>query len=237
MTKPKWPKRLVVVRHGQSELNTVLDLEQDDLETALEKIRNIRDIDITLTKTGIWQAEMTGEYLGKLPKFDICFSSPYMRTLQTAGGITTTIGYNLKVYVDNRLREKEFGKLHGLTKQQIQQKYPDEHECRKREGKYWYRMPGGENYPDVEARVHSFLDKLVRDYGGKNVLVVTHQVPCKLFRALFEHLNETEVLCLEDVRNCGIQEFVIDQTKKPEGRMILKEYNKIAYDMAKSPKN
>ncbi len=138
MTKanPKWPKRLVVVRHGQSELNTVLDLEQADLETALERIRNIRDVDIKLTGIGLWQAQETGKSFSKQPKFDICFSSPYTRTLETAGGIVSTIGYDLKIYKDNRLREKEFGKLHGLTKAQIEARYPDETESRRREGKY-----------------------------------------------------------------------------------------------------
>jgi broad specificity phosphatase PhoE len=236
MVQPKWPKRLVVVRHGQSELNEIQDLLQADLEIALERMRQIRDVDIKLTDAGVWQAQKTGEYLAKTPKFDICFSSPYQRTLQTAGGIISKIGYDLKVYTDNRIREKEFGRMHAVSQEEIMQKYPDEYECRKRDGKYWHRILGGENYPDVEARIHSFLDKLVRDYGGKRVLVVTHQVPCLLFRALFEHLGEQEVLNLGDVSNCGIQEFVIDQSKKPEGKMVLKEYNKIAYDIAKAPR-
>ncbi len=98
-------------------------------------------------------------------------------------------------------------------------------------------MPGGENYPDVEQRIHMFLDKLVRDYAGKNVLVITHQVPCLLFTALFEHLGEREVLDLGDFANCGIEEFVLDTSKKPEGRLVLKDFNRVAYDMAKAPRN
>jgi broad specificity phosphatase PhoE len=234
--QPKWPKRLTIVRHGQSEQNITPDLFDADLVQYLERLRKIRDADIALTEIGVWQAEKTGEHLAKQPKFDICFSSPYMRTLQTAGGIVSKIGYDLKVYKDNRLREKEFGRLHALTTEMIQEKYPDEYFDRKRDGKYWYRLLGGENYPDVEMRVHSFLDKLVRDYGGKSVLVVTHHVPYVLFRALFEHLCEQEVLNLGDVANCGIEEFVLDQSKKPEGRIVLKEFNKVAYDIAKAPR-
>jgi broad specificity phosphatase PhoE len=237
MAQPKWPKRLVVVRHGQSEQNITMDILDADLKQSLERLRNIRDADIALTGIGVWQAEETGKYLSKTPKFDICFSSPYMRTLQTAGGIISKIGYNLQVYKDNRLREKEFGRLHALTTDQIKEKYPDEYFDRKRDGKYWYRLLGGENYPDVEMRIHSFLDKLVRDYGGKKVLVVTHHVPCLLFRALFEHLGEQEVLNLGDIPNCGIEEFVLDRSKKPEGKMVLKEFNKVAYDIMKAPRN
>jgi len=236
MVQLKWPKRLVVVRHGQSEQNITPDLLDADLKQSLERLRNIRDADIALTDIGVWQAEKTGEYLAKQPKFDICFSSPYQRTLQTAGGIISKIGYDLRVYKDNRLREKEFGRLHALTTDMIKEKYPDEYFDRKRDGKYWYRLLGGENYPDVEMRVHSFLDKLVRDYGGKRGLIVTHHVPYVLVRALVEHLGEAEVLNLGDAPNCAMETFELDCSKKPEGRMVLKEYNKIAYDIMKAPR-
>ena len=37
MTKLKWPKNLVVVRHGQSTLNIAQDLFEDNLGELLEK--------------------------------------------------------------------------------------------------------------------------------------------------------------------------------------------------------
>ncbi len=191
--------------------------------------KKIRDADILLTDEGISQAQETGEYLSKGEKFDICFSSPYMRTLQTAENITSKLPYKVKIFKDNRLREKEFGRLHGYKTEEIKEKYPEEFEDRERDGKYWYRLPRGENYPDVEARIHSFLDKLARDYGGSNVLVVTHQVCYKMFRALFEHLGEKEVLALEETSNCGIQEYKIDTSKRKEGRLKLVSYNKVVY--------
>ena len=226
----KWPKRLVIVRHGQSEQNVALDLLEDKLDAILQEQKEIRDADIRLTSVGVWQAEQTGLYLAATEPFDICFSSPYARALQTAEAIVSKLAYGLSIYKDNRLREKEFGRLHGFTNQEIRERYPDEFHDRKRDGKYWYRLPRGENYPDVEGRVHSFQDKLVRDYGGKNVLVVTHKIPYKMFRALFEHLDERGVLELEDTPNCGIQEYVIDTTARPEGRMKLIQFNKVVYN-------
>ncbi|MFT4325899.1 MAG: histidine phosphatase family protein [Candidatus Woesearchaeota archaeon] len=229
MTDLKWPKNLVIVRHGQSEQNVALDLLDDNLEGLLDQQKKIRDADIRLTPKGIDQARKTGVYLAKRAPFDICFSSPYERTLQTSQFILETLGYDLRIFKDNRLREKEFGRLHGFTSDEIREQYPEEFEDREREGKYWYRLPRGENYPDVEARVHSFLDKLSRDYGGKNVLVVTHQVPYKMFRALFEHLDEDGVLALEDTPNCGMQKYVVNSSKAKEGRLELVDYNACAY--------
>lgn len=229
MVDLKWPKRLVIVRHGQSEQNVALDLLEENLEEMLEQQKEIRDADVKLTDTGIWQAEQTGIYLNSTDRFDICFSSPYLRTLQTAEAIISQLDYDLAIYKDNRLREKEFGKLHGYKPDEIRELFPDEFHDRERDGKYWYRLPRGENYPDVETRVHGFLDKLVRDYGGKNVLSLTHQVPYKLFRALFEHLDENGVISLDNTPNCGIQEYNIDTIEKPEGRMKLVLYDEVAY--------
>lgn len=231
--KLKWPNRLVIVRHGQSEQNVALDLLEDNLEELLEQQKKIRDADIQLTETGIWQAQETGLYLSRYEPFDICFSSPYKRALQTSEEMINRLGYDLRIFKENRLREKEFGRLHGFKTEEIRELYPEEFEDRERDGKYWYRLPRGENYPDVESRVHSFLDKLVRDYGGKNVLVVTHQVPYNMFRALFEHLDEKCVLALEDSPNCGIQEYKIDTSKMKEGRLNLIKFNEVAYTSQK----
>lgn len=174
MINLKWPIRLVVIRHGQSEQNVALDLPEDNLGELLEQQKKTRDADIQLTETGIWQAQRAGSHLAQYNPFDICFSSPYRRTLQTSEGIISNLGYDLRIFKENRLREKEFGRLHGFKTDEIRVLYPKEFEDRERDGKYWYRLPRGENYPDVEARVHSFLDKLTRDYRGKNVLVITH---------------------------------------------------------------
>jgi len=225
----KWPKKLVVVRHGLSELNVAKDLLEKDLAHTLHLLKNKRDVDICLTETGIMQAQKTGKFLSAYEKFDACYVSPYKRCIDTAKNIISNFDYGLETHKDNRLREKEFGKLHGLEKEEIAKLYPDEHECRIRDGKYWYRLPGGENYPDVEMRIHSFLGKLNRDHQGHNILVVTHHVPCAMFRALFEHLDEDGVLALGDVANCGIVEFDIDFKEEKDGKMKLKHFNKVVY--------
>lgn len=225
MTNFKWPKNLIVVRHGESESNVALDLLQPNLDQILiDQQKKTRDADVKLTDRGILQAKQAGIYLAKEEEpFHVCFSSPYERAIQTAHHIIFQLGYKVPIYVDNRLREKEFGKLHGLTTSEIKEKFPEEFLDRQRDGKYWYRLPRGENYPDVEMRVHSFLDKLARNYQGRNVLVTTHQVPYKLFRALFEHLGEEEVLSLKETPNCGIQKFVSEN-----GKLKLKYFNFVA---------
>ena len=194
MSKIKWPQKLTIVRHGQSEQNAALDLFQDDLDGVLAQQKKIRDADIRLTSTGIFQAQETGKFLASKTPYDICLVSPYERAVQTSAIIRQQLNYNLTTYKDYRLREKEFGRLHGYTTQEIKNKFPEEYEDRQRDGKFYYRLPRGENYLDVLDRLYSFLSKLSRDYVSKNILIVTHHVPYILFKAIFEHLDEREVL-------------------------------------------
>jgi broad specificity phosphatase PhoE len=229
MTTLKWPTRLTIIRHGESEQNVALDLFQNDLDGVLAQQKKIRDADIQLTKKGIEQAQKTGLYLASTPAFDICFVSPYRRAVQTATEITNVLGYPLTTHPDFRLREKEFGRLHGYSKEEIKTQYPEEYMDRERDGKFYYRLPRGENYLDVLNRIYSFLSKLSRDYAGKNVLIVAHQVPYVLFKSIFEHLSEKEILGLPQPPNCAIQEFVLDTSKHSEGRLIQTKFNYTAY--------
>jgi hypothetical protein len=64
---PKFPTRLVIIRHGESEQNAALDLQQDIED--IDKIASIRDADIKLTPKGILQARHTGLHLAHSDKY------------------------------------------------------------------------------------------------------------------------------------------------------------------------
>jgi broad specificity phosphatase PhoE len=131
--------------------------------------------------------------------------------------------------MEERIREIEFGILDGLTSEGIQARFPEEYERRKREGKYWYRPPGGESRPDVAIRVHSFLGTLTRDYRNKSVLVVCHSVVVLVFRRLLERWSEDEYVKIDrdqDVLNCSITAYRYDPNK---GKLILDCYNKVSH--------
>ena len=230
----KWPKRIVIVRHGYSQMNEAHDIANllSEDKQPVDLLGNTRDMDVPLTKEGHRQASETGKLLAKEHAFDIAFSSPYKRCVDTLRYILAQFNDPVRVFMDSRLRERETGWMYGMTAGVIKAKFPDEAGRRNRDGRYWYRPPGGENFPAVEQRVHSFLDKLHRDHAGQNVLVATHGITYLLFRALFEHLGEKELMQIDTenpVPNCGMQVYEIDTSKYPEGRMKLKEYNNTAY--------
>jgi broad specificity phosphatase PhoE len=226
ISQVKWPKELVIVRHGQSERNVAKD-EAKAAGNKLSYVDAVRDQDTVLTPLGFGQALEVGVNFRSMgdERFDAVLVSPYMRTRQTAEQIVRGLGYTPEIVVEERIREIEFGILDGLTPEGVRAKYPEEVARRQKEGKYWYRPPGGESRPDVALRVHSLLGTLTRDYAGKRVLVVCHSVVVLVFRRLLERWTEAEYLKVDredDVKNCSVTRYSLNDLT---GKLDLDCYN------------
>jgi broad specificity phosphatase PhoE len=152
---------------------------------------------------------------------DAIWVSPYLRARQTVEAALD--GRDTPVCIDERLREREFGVLDGLTRKGIVALWPDEAERRKAVGKFYHRPPGGESWTDAALRVRSVVSDLRRDHAGEKVMVVAHQVIVLLFRYVIESLTEQEILAIDaegDVANCSVTTF-------EDG--VLKEFNDVAH--------
>jgi len=232
-SEQKWMNHLVIVRHGESQRNVG---KMEALAAGQHEYHgNVRDMDVTLTARGERQAEATGKHLGRKFHFDHVFVSPYVRTVQTAERMAKHFPSPIEFTYEERIREKEFGILDGMTKQGIVKKFRDEWHRRERDGKYYYRPAGGESYPDVSLRVHSFLGTMIRECAKQSVLVVCHSVIVLTFRRLLERLTEKELLAIDrdpeqDVCNCSITWYEFDpHASAGKGKLVLREFNGVHY--------
>jgi len=158
-----WPRNLVLVRHAESEGNIRSVEERAHLEVATHAYN--------LTPRGEEQARITGEYLkARFGTFDTYYVSYYVRSRRTM----QIMFPDARIFEDPRLAEAQRGIYHTMTHAEIAVAYPGELERKAREGLYHYRAPGGENWPDVELRIHSFLDTLRRDCKNEDVVIVAH---------------------------------------------------------------
>ena len=211
----KWPSHLVIVQHGESERNVAKDASKRGAG-AHQFGSGLRDMDTELTAGGHRQAVGVGEYLAKHYRFDVLFTSPYLRAIATSDEIVSRLTDKPRITREERIREIEFGVLDGLTSAGIRAKYAEEYARRQKEGKYWYRPPGGESRPDVALRVQSWLGTLTRDYRQKSVLIVCHSVVVLIFRRLLERWGEPEYLEVDreqDVLNCSLTIYHYDDEK------------------------
>lgn len=228
---PRWPSVLWVVRHGQSAGNVARDLATAE---GLERIAlDHRDVDVPLSPLGREQADALGRWFADAHEDgrpEIMLSSPYARALQTAELFRAAGGCRPEenICLDERLREKEFGILDGLTVAGIHALQPDQAAFRKVLGKFYHRPPGGESWVDVIFRLRALMDTVSLHYGGRRVMIVSHQVVVLCLRYVIENLTEGEILAIDregDVANCAITEYRFDPDAGRDGNLVLARYN------------
>jgi broad specificity phosphatase PhoE len=214
MVRQNWPKRLWLVRHGQSQGNVARDLAHEAGHSVIDL--DFRDVDVPLSDLGHRQAEAAGRWFAQLPEGErpeVLLASPYVRARQTAEAICAAgglAGGAKPTILDERLREREFGVFDGLTTKGIREHYPTEAEHRSKMGKFYHRPPGGESWADVILRLRSVLNTINLQYADKGVLIVCHQVVVLCIRYILEELTEADILAIDkqsDILNCGICAF------------------------------
>ena len=222
---------LWVVRHGQSAGNVARDAA--DLAGEHRIALDLRDVDVPLSALGFQQAEALGRWFAgghEDGRPEIMLASPYIRAVQTAEYFRAAGGCDPDepICIDERLREKEFGILDGLTTAGIRALQPDQAHLRGLIGKYYHRPPGGESWCDVILRLRSLLDTVSLHYSGRRVMIVAHQVVVLCLRAIIENLSEAEILAIDkagDVANCGLTEYRFDPSAGRDGNLVLARYN------------
>jgi probable phosphoglycerate mutase len=209
-----WPKRLWLLRHGQSQGNVARDAAHEAGHSVIDL--DLRDVDVPLSDLGHEQAEAAGRWFAALPEAErpeVLLSSPYIRARQTAEAICTAgglAGGAKPTVLDERLREREFGVFDGLTTKGIREQFPNEAEHRAKMGKFYHRPPGGESWADVILRLRSVLNTINLQYADKSVLIVCHQVVVLCIRYILEELTEGDILAIDkqaDILNCGIAAY------------------------------
>lgn len=230
----RWPDRLWLVRHGQSAGNVARDAAH---EAELDRIAiHGRDVDVPLSALGERQAAALGHWFRMADadeRPDVLLSSPYRRAMQTARRFRQAGGAepDEAICMDERLREKEFGILDGLTTRGIASVHPEQAEFRRLLGKFYHRPPGGESWCDVILRLRSVLDTISLHYAGRRVMIFAHQVVVLCLRYIIENLDEAEILAIDreaDVANCSITEYRFDAHAGRNGNLVLTRYNATA---------
>ena len=151
------PTFIYFVRHGE----TVL--------TPTRKFSGTGALDPELMQDGLDQAELVAEEAVKLGA-EVLIASPLNRTRQTAEAIARTTG--LEIIFDEAWFELSFGSWDGKSIEEVKEEEPDAYQA-------WlnstaYAPGGGESWDQATVRIEEALEKLVAEYPGKKIIVVTH---------------------------------------------------------------
>ncbi len=91
---------------------------------------------------------------------------------QTAEVISQAVGVD--VTIDDRLRRWDRGIVDGLSLEEVKRNLPDIYQKRYVERIPTFKVPEGESLQDRHDRVKGVLDDVVKNFRGKQVILVTH---------------------------------------------------------------
>ena len=200
------PTRLLLLRHGQTELSV--------------QRRYSGRGNPALTDLGIRQAGAAAQYLRGKGGIAAVVSSPLKRAYDTASAAAGALG--LDVLVDDGLIETDFGEWEGLTFSEAAERDTELHLS-------WLRdtsvpPPDGESFDAVAARVLGAHQRIIAEYAGQTVLVVSHVTPIK---TLLRHALDAGPAILYrlhlDLASLSIAEFY------PDGAASVRLVNQTAY--------
>jgi probable phosphoglycerate mutase len=198
-TSPGWtgargtPTRLLLLRHGQTELSA-------------ERRYSGRG-NPALTDVGRRQAGAAARYVAERGGIAAVISSPLQRAYDTAAAAAKALG--LDVTVDDDLIETDFGAWEGLTFAEAAERDPELH-------RRWLRdtsttPPGGESFDAVLDRVLRVRERIVEAHQGATVLVVSHVTPIKMLLRLALDAGPGILYRLHlDLASLSIAEFYSD---------------------------
>ncbi len=204
-------KRLVIVRHGESEWN------QKNLFTGW--------VDVELSENGRAEAKRAGKALKEAGiDFDICFTSYLKRAINTQQIILKEMEREwLPVFKSYKLNERHYGALSGLNKKETAKKYGDD------QVKIWRRsfdvrppvmeednqynslknpayrdvdpaeVPMCESLKDTIARTVPYFEKEIKPLvmEGKRVMIAAHGNSLRSLIKYFENISDEEIINVE----------------------------------------
>ena len=180
LTRGDIMSRLLLVRHGDTELNSAE--------------RYWGQSDVKLSALGFRQAERLRDRLAA-QKIDVIYSSDLQRAWATAKTIAS--GRQLDVTICAELREINFGKIEGLNFGEISQLFPEFAAKWKARRSTNIEFPGGESLDQLNNRVSNFVGRLKKRKAEGTVLIVAH---AGVLRSLICQLMEIELRYIYKIR-------------------------------------
>jgi broad specificity phosphatase PhoE/ribonuclease HI len=133
-------------------------------------------LDVPLAPLGVQQAQALATEIARRNEVTAIIASPLLRTQQTAQFVSAAVG--LPIVTMSEFAETAFGEWDGCTFSEVSKRWPDELQ-------EWLSgtdiaPPGGESFTHVKDRVEQGRRKVLDQFAGEHVLIVSHVTPIKI---------------------------------------------------------
>lgn len=170
---------IYLARHGESDWNAANRFQGHS--------------DRPLTDLGRQQAQALGELVAA-ENVEAIYSSPLKRALETARIVAVRSG--LEVVEDEDLREVDTGSWSGLSRAEVQERFPEGFDRWTSGGAGW---EDGESYEEMAERVLAAVNRIAAAHPGGRVLIVSHGGPIRAIQGAANGMDIDEYRRLRPV--------------------------------------
>jgi broad specificity phosphatase PhoE len=187
--------KIYIARHGETTWNVE------------GRIQGRSDPD--LSPKGVAQSLALLEQLKGRP-ISAIYTSTLQRSILTAQPIARFL--SLPIQKQPGLDEIAFGILEGKQILDSDGEVKSEWE-RFKENRFTYHIPGGENYTDVINRIRPFVEKILQNHKGEEILIVGHRVVNQMLIGFLMDYPPEEMLKIQQSNGCFYLIKKNDETK------------------------
>ena len=159
---------IYLIRHAET-------VQENGIRNTNEESQIINEKEI-LSVHGEEQSKRLSENV-ELNNIDVIWSSSYTRAKATAKYIANN--NNLPINLDSNLNERRLGNLKELGKFMKDKKTRDPSQEQLLDRKF--KTTDGESAEDTRERMNRFFDKILKEYEGKKIAIVSHRRFNKIF--------------------------------------------------------
>ena len=159
---------IYLIRHAET-------TQENGIRNTNEDSQMINEKEI-LSVQGEEQSKKLSEYT-ELNNIDIIWSSSYTRAKATAKYIANN--NKLPINIDSNLNERKLGNLKELGEFMKDKKTRDPSQEQLLDRKF--KTSDGESAEDTRERMTKFFDRILKEYKGKKIAVVSHGGSIKFF--------------------------------------------------------
>ncbi|MDR7080531.1 broad specificity phosphatase PhoE [Neobacillus niacini] len=184
---------IYLIRHGEAEHNVDKTV-----------MAHTHDSQHSLTELGHKQAQVTAEFFKTIvtPR-TVLYSSPYLRTIQTAKAIHSQLPEEVPFFESPLVREWELGNLYDFT-----DRTPEKKKEFKAAGQFYFRFQNGESLADVYLRatmfMHTVVERARRQQRYENVVVVSHGAFIHMLLTFLMNWPTEELKNFKPVENASV---------------------------------
>ena len=166
--------------------------------------------DVPLLEVGRQQAEEAHANFEGTP-FDLVISSPLQRAIETALIVTGVARQDL--IIEPLCTERFFGEMEGLTRPQVEERFPQIVYLQIGHIGNSLNPPGGESYEALRGRAAQFLDKVLAQHSGRRIVISSHQAFMQQLHGLLWGRDPFDSLRV-DLLNLELNQFQLGPQRK-----------------------